>query len=637
MSNSALEVLRSTWGYDSFRPLQEEIIGSVLAGHDTLGLLPTGGGKSLTFQVPALMLPGLTIVVTPLISLMKDQVDNLRRVGVRAAYLYSGMTRRESTLVADRCVAGHCKLLYVSPERLRSRAFLDLLRQLQVSMIVVDEAHCISQWGYDFRPSYLGIATLRDLFPDTPVLALTASATPEVAQDIMAQLRFRDRRMYARSFSRENLSYIVRHTTHKEGKLLQVLQATAGSAIVYVRSRKRTREIAALLTSEGISADYYHAGLDPADKAERQNKWKSGETRVMVATNAFGMGIDKPDVRVVAHIDLPSSLEEYYQEAGRAGRDGLPAFAVLITGPADKGLLTRRVTDAFPPREQIRRVYELALNFVRVSVGEGYDRTFEFDFDKFVSTFKLQPGPTASALGLLTRSGWVEYCEEPAASARVMMLADRRALYEADLPGEAEAVLQCLLRSYTGLFADYVAVSETLISHRTGLSSQAVYEALLLMGRLHIIHYIPRRTLPYLYLPTGRELPKHVLIPVDVYDRRKEAMERRIAAMKGFAFDDTQCRVATMLRYFGEKEAAECGSCDVCRARRAAAAPGPDPSEVERRVRYLASQPGGHTPAYILEQLRPSERDAAIDCIRRLTDSEELRVGPGGEILNVEC
>ncbi|MCM1336705.1 MAG: RecQ family ATP-dependent DNA helicase [Candidatus Amulumruptor caecigallinarius] len=626
------DTLRAVWGYDSFRPMQEEIIASILSGNDTLGLLPTGGGKSLTFQVPALILPGLTIVITPLISLMKDQVDNLKRVGVPAGYLYSGMTRRESTLITDRCAAGRLKLLYISPERLRSRSFLALLRHLDVSLIVVDEAHCISQWGYDFRPSYLGIASLRELFPQVPVLALTASATPEVADDIMAQLRFRGRSVFARSFSRDNLSYIVRHTRHKEEKLLQVLRSTSGSAIVYVRSRKRTRELAARLMSEGISADCYHAGLDPQDKADRQNRWKDSQTRVMVATNAFGMGIDKPDVRVVVHLDLPSSLEEYYQEAGRAGRDGLPAFAVLITGPRDKAVLSRRLADSFPPRDYIRRVYELALNFVGVAIGEGYDRTFPFDFDRFVITFKLQPAPAASALGILTRSGWIEYCDEPAASSRVMILAQRNALYDTRIPADAERLLQSLMRCYTGLFSDYVPVSETVLRRHSGLSSEAVYDSLLLLSREHIIHYIPRRTLPYLYLPTSRELPKHVLIPLEVYDRRREALQRRLQAMKAFAFDDSRCRVAAMLAYFGENSPADCGSCDVCRAAKPRRASNADTDDIERRVTYLASQPGGHSPQYILAQLLPAQRTAAIEAIRRLTDREQLRFLPDGTL-----
>ena len=359
------EVLRHYWGYDDFRPMQLPIIESVLGGNDTLGLLPTGGGKSLTFQIPALILPGITLVVTPLISLMKDQVDNLMQHGIRASAIHSGLTHTEQKLAMDRCRAGHAKMLYLSPEKLQTDSFIDQLRQFEVSMIVVDEAHCISQWGYDFRPSYLRIARLRQLFPAAVMMALTASATPEVSTDIMDRLQFRGRSVFARSFSRHNISYVVRYADHKPDMLLRVLRATFGSAIVYVRSRKRTLEIARLLAAEGITADYYHAGLDPEEKNSRQNSWKEGKTRVMVATNAFGMGIDKPDVRTVIHIDPPSSLEEYYQEAGRAGRDGLPSYAVVIASSADKATLTRRLNEAFPDKDTVKRIYELAGNFLR--------------------------------------------------------------------------------------------------------------------------------------------------------------------------------------------------------------------------------------------------------------------------------
>ncbi|MDE6652588.1 MAG: ATP-dependent DNA helicase, partial [Paramuribaculum sp.] len=404
-----LSVLRQYWGYDSFRPLQEDIINSVLSGHDTLALLPTGGGKSITFQVPALVLGGLTIVITPLISLMKDQVDNLRERSVTAVCIHSGLTRSEQTLVMDKCRLGKASLLYVSPEKLRSSTFIDRIRHFNVRLIAVDEAHCISQWGYDFRPSYLEIAALRDVFPDAPVLALTASATPAVSKDIMERLRFRDSKVFAKSFSRPNISYVVRYAEHKDAVMLKAVKSVPGTAIIYVRSRKRTREIAEFLKSEGISAGYYHAGLSVEEKNERQQQWKSGKLRVIVATNAFGMGIDKPDVRLVVHYDIPPSLEEYYQEAGRAGRDGLSSYALLIAGNYDKGVLTRRLSDAFPSREYIRRVYELACNFVNIAVGEGYQSARDFDFSLFCTRFHLQPVMARSALGLLTSAGWIEY------------------------------------------------------------------------------------------------------------------------------------------------------------------------------------------------------------------------------------
>lgn len=418
--------------------MQREIIDSVIARRDTLGLLPTGGGKSITFQVPAMLLPGLTVVVTPLISLMKDQVDNLAAKDIRAAAIHSGLSLSEHNLALDRAALGKIKLLYVSPEKLQSANFADRLRTMNVSLIVVDEAHCISQWGYDFRPSYLRIAQLRDSHPDVPILALTASATPEVADDIMQRLKFKERNIFSLSFSRANISYIVRLTEHKEDMLKRVLAATSGSAIVYVRSRKRTREIAESLAAEGVSADFYHAGLSVEEKNEKQNCWKDGKTRVMVATNAFGMGIDKPDVRVVAHIDLPSSLEEYYQEAGRAGRDGRESFAVIIASPRDKATLSRRLSDSFPTKDYIRRIYELAGNFLNVAVGSGYNHVYEFNFTLFCDRFHLQPIVARSALMLLTHAGYIEYVDEITTRSRVMITADRRDLYDLRLDSTTE-------------------------------------------------------------------------------------------------------------------------------------------------------------------------------------------------------
>lgn len=634
LPDDMLAVLRRYWGYESFRPLQEEIITSVLSGHDTLGLLPTGGGKSLTFQVPAMMLDGVTLVVTPLISLMKDQVDNLRSVGIPATYLYSGMSLREHNLALDRCHAGKARLLYVSPEKLRSATFVSSLSSLPVSMIVVDEAHCISQWGYDFRPSYLAIADVRRLFPHAPVLALTASATPQVAEDIMERLAFKERRIYARSFHRDNLSYIVRYDVHKEEPLLRVLRGVEGTAIVYVRSRRRTVEIARMLTEKGISADYYHAGLDPEDKADKQNRWKDGSLRVIVATNAFGMGIDKPDVRVVVHYDLPPSLEEYYQEAGRAGRDGKHAFAVLLAAPYDKATLSRRISDAFPPKDYIRKVYELACNCVSVPVGEGAGHTYEFDFNRFVATYRLNATMAHSALGLLTRAGYVEYSDDISGRGRVMVLTDKQRLYDLDLSGDADRVLQCLLRSYSGLFADYVSISESMIASRCQMTEKAVYEALLELTRLHALHYIPRRTLPYLYLPIRRVLPKHVDMPLHVYEQRKQVMEHRIAAMRQFAFDTDRCRVTGMLEYFGEKPETDCGRCDVCRSRRSASSTAT--VCVEESVMYLAGQPGGHTIDYMVAQLGSSYRDAVIETVRELLDREAVTMTADGSIISVK-
>lgn len=621
-----LSILKKYWGYDAFRPLQREIIDSVLQGRDTLGLLPTGGGKSITFQVPAMLLPGQTIVVTPLISLMKDQVDNLRERGIRAVYFHSGLTRRETQLGLTRCRLGKIKLAYISPERLQNDSFTAELRAMKVSLIVVDEAHCISQWGYDFRPSYLKVAAMRAIVgEDVPVLALTASATPEVTADIMRALRFRDAQMFSRSFTRENLSYIVRYADFKEETLLRVLRATTGCAIVYVRSRRRCRETAMLLRREGISADYYHAGLDPEEKDLRQNAWKEDSVRVMVATNAFGMGIDKPDVRTVVHYDLPSSLEEYYQEAGRAGRDGKESFAVIIASRRDKATLARRLSDSFPEKDFIRRVYELVGNFLNVAVGSGYDTLYEFNLDLFCNTYSLPPVMTRSALQLLSRAGYLEYIEETTSRSRLMVIMKKEALYDLELTAEADEVFQCVLRSYTGLFADYVYISELSIARATMLSTEAVYEALLYLSRIHAIHYVPRRTTPYIYYPTSRELPKHVILPLEVYEQQRERMRIRLEAMKNFALDMTECRVRGMLRYFGESDAGDCGKCDVCRARKRATAPSTSVRSIRESILYQASHPEGRDLSYILANTAGS-REEIIAEVRHLADSGHIKL-----------
>lgn len=613
----AHDVLRRYWGYDSFRPLQHEIIESVLKGRDTLGLLPTGGGKSLTFQVPAMMLPGLTLVVTPLISLMKDQVDNLAAHGIKSVYFYSGMGRKAMNLALDRCRLGVVKIAYTSPERLRSRRFLDDLRQMNVSLLVVDEAHCISQWGYDFRPSYLKIADVRELMPDVPVLALTASATPRVVDDIMERLRFRGRNLLSRSFHRDNLSYVARYGDNKETMLLRVLAATAGSAIVYVRSRRRCRELAVMLQQAGMDASFYHAGISPEEKEERQNAWKDGTLRVIVATNAFGMGIDKPDVRVVIHVDLPPSLEEYYQEAGRAGRDGQPAFAVMLVGKGDKGLLTRRIGEAFPPLDYIRRVYEMTGNFLEVPVGEGYDRVYEFNFNLFCNRFDFKPQQAHSALMLLTRAGYIEFVEETTTRSRVLVVVNKHELYDLPVDQITDSVLQCLLRSYTGLFTDYVFINESLIASRLSITEMQVYDALLYLTRLHVLSYVPRKTTPYIYYTTSREEPRYVMMPLAVYDHQKANMEQRIAAMQEFAYTTDRCRSQVLLGYFGETDVPECGMCDNCRAKRRHK---PDAAELEKSIKYLASQPGGHTIEYIARQLHPATLDEVVAMTRRLAD-----------------
>lgn len=615
---SPREVLEKYWGYRDFRPLQAEIVDSVLSGTDTLGLLPTGGGKSITFQVPALMLPGLTLVITPLISLMKDQVDNLREHDIPATYVHSGLSRAEVRLGLQKAELGKVKLLYLSPERLQSEYFLQRLKDFDVSMIVVDEAHCISQWGFDFRPSYFHIARLRSLFPSAVMMALTASATPPVVNDITSLLEFRPGfRIFRKSFARPNISYIVRQTENKPERLLTVLHNTAGSAIVYVRSRRRSREIAEMLTREGISADYYHAGLAPEDKDLKQQQWKEGKKRVMVATNAFGMGIDKPDVRVVAHYDLPSSIEEYYQEAGRAGRDGLPCFAVVIASSRDKAVIARRLSESFPPREYIADIYEKACVFIDLALGEGYNKVFDFDFGRFVQHYRLQEGAARSALRLLSQAGYVDFVEDVDARARLMMTAPKHELYALTLTPAQDEVLQYILRNCSGVFADYVMISEAVIASRLHMTPDEVYHTLLELTRLHAIHYVPRRQQPFLFFPSRRVQTKHIELSRSVYDDRRERMKQRLDAMKRLAFDPTACRANLILEYFGEEPDGGCGTCDTCRAAKKNA----PPTDEKALLKSLAA-----TEIELPELIRRSKinPERAVKIIRSLLEQEEL-------------
>jgi ATP-dependent DNA helicase RecQ len=564
------EILKRYWGYDNFRGIQEEIIESIGNGHDTLGLMPTGGGKSITFQVPALSKDGICIVITPLIALMKDQVRNLRERGIKAIAVYSGMTREEIIVALENCIFGDYKFLYISPERLDTEIFQTKLRSMKVSMITVDESHCISQWGYDFRPAYLKIAEIRQLLPDVPVLALTATATPEVVDDIQRKLDFKEEsRVFRMSFERNNLAYIVRPTENKQEELLHILNKVKGSAIVYTRNRKRTREVAELLNDNNLSATFYHAGLNNDVKDLRQKEWLQEEKRVMVATNAFGMGIDKPNVRIVIHMDMPDSPEAYFQEAGRAGRDGQKAYAVLLYAKSDKVNLKKRITDTFPDKDYIKDVYENLQYYFQMAMGDGLGCTLAFNLDEFCRNFKHFPVQADSALKILTRAGYLEYTDEQDNGSRLIFTLRRDELYKLqEYNADTEKLLNTILRSYTGLFTDYAYISEESLSVRTGLSRQQIYDTLVMLTQRRILHYIPQKKTPYIIYTRERQEKNRLHFSKEVYEDRKESYAKRIESMIEYASAEENCRSRMLLRYFGEKNEHNCGQCDVCLQKR---------------------------------------------------------------------
>ncbi|MBO4500154.1 MAG: RecQ family ATP-dependent DNA helicase [Bacteroidaceae bacterium] len=565
---SYLDILRQYWGYESFRGIQSDIIESAGSGHDTLGLMPTGGGKSITFQVTALAKEGVCLVITPLIALMKDQVLNLRRHGIRAAAIYSGMKREEIVETLEDCIFGGCKFLYVSPERLASELFMTKLQHMKVCLITVDEAHCISQWGYDFRPAYLNIAAVRKCLPGVTVLALTATATPKVAEDIQEKLGFSEKRLFRMSFDRENLWYIVRKTDNKTAELSNILSKTCGSAIVYVRNRKETKEIADDLGASGITSGFFHAGLDPLIKDQRQKEWTSGKFRVMVATNAFGMGIDKPDVRVVAHMDMPDSPEEYFQEAGRAGRDGKRAYAVLLQSPGDKRVLSKRVSDSFPDKDFIRKVYDKLAYLHTMAIGDGRGCTFDFSLSDFCRQYSLPAVQTDSALRILTRMGYIEYIEETDYSARLRFTARRDELY--DLRSEnpvTEKIIGTILRTYSGIFTEEAFIDEQMICHKSGTDRNTLYTTLSGLDRMGTVRYVPPRRTPMIVWSRERVDSEMLRFTPEVYELRKREYKERIKAMTEYASRTNGCRNAMLLNYFGERRVKPCMHCDLCMER----------------------------------------------------------------------
>ena len=617
------EILKKYWGYDAFRPLQEDIIRSIGAGRDTLGLMPTGGGKSLTFQVPTMATEGLCLVITPLIALMKDQVDGLRRRGIKATAVHMGMTRSEIDTQLDNCIFGNYKFLYLSPERLTTDLFRAKLRAMHVCLLAVDECHCISQWGYDFRPSYLRIADIREaLPPDVPVLALTATATPRTVDDVQQKLRFRAPNVLRKSFARSNLTYLVRHCEDKLGTLLHILRRTEGSAVVYVRSRRRTRELAEALQAAGISATFFHAGLNRDAKTERQNNWTEGRLRVMVATNAFGMGIDKPDVRLVVHIDIPGSLEEYFQEAGRAGRDGEPAYAVALCAMNDPGLLRRRLSNEYPDRSLILRVYDALGNHLGIASGYGMFTTHDFSLGNFCVAHRFAITQAYHAIKILELSGYLTYEEEPENASRIRFLVTRDDLYGlTHNTSHTDAVLHALLRSYSGLFTDYVFIDETLLAARVQATRTQVCETLIALSRAHIISYIPRHDTPRITFNRTREEPRYVRIPRSACEERRERDRERIEHVIAYITDDRHCRSRLLLRYFGETDAPDCRRCDVCLRHTRS---GLVQWELKAAADALSKRLKSHAPQPVatLADSLPFDREKSLRAIRFLLDND---------------
>ena len=618
-------ILKQYWGYDRFRGIQEDIIDSISKNKDTLGLMPTGGGKSITFQVPALAKEGMCLVITPLIALMKDQVQNLKKRGIKALAIYSGMSRQDIIITLENCIFGNYKFLYISPERLDTEIFRTKLRKMHISMITLDESHCISQWGYDFRPAYLKIAEIRELLPDVPVLALTATATPEVVKDIQARLHFRHKNVFRMSFERNNLAYIVRKTENKTAELLHILRSMPGSAIVYVRNRRRTKEITELLNNEYITADFYHAGLDDATKDIRQHRWQSGESRVMVATNAFGMGIDKPDVRIVIHMDLPDSIEAYFQEAGRAGRDGQKAYAVILYAKSDKTTLHKRIPDTFPEKEYIRDVYEHLQYYYQMAMGDGLDCVREFNIEDFCRKFKYFPVPVDSALRILTQAGYLEYTAEQDSTSRILFTIRRDELYRLREMGEdMDRLIQAVLRSYTGVFTDYTYINEDSLAIRTGLTRRQIYEMLVHLAKLRIVSYIPHKKTPYIIYTRERVEAQRIHISPEVYEHRKARYETRINAMLDYVTNDTVCRSRMLLDYFGERNEHNCGQCDTCISLRSKSkvSEQPDREALCTKVCGILSRES-LTPAGLLKQL-PMDKELLTEILHRLSDEGKI-------------
>jgi len=618
-----LSILKQYWGYDEFRPLQGDIIRSIAAGKDTLGLMPTGGGKSLTFQVPTMAMDGLCIVVTPLIALMKDQVENLKNREIAAAAIFSGMSHNEILMTLDNAVFEAYKFLYVSPERLATPIFMEKIKQTKVCMIAVDESHCISQWGYDFRPSYLRIADIRELLPDVPVLALTATATPEVVDDIQKQLRFKVPNLFQKSFHRSNLAYVVRTVENKDENLLKILNNVPGTSVVYVRNRKKTKEVADFLNLNGISAENFHAGLKNETKDAKQSRWKSGETRVIVSTNAFGMGIDKAEVRTVVHLDLPDSLEAYFQEAGRAGRDEKKAYAVLLYNNGDAVKMRKRVSDSFPGKEMVLKVYEALGNYFQIGVGSGLDAVFAFDIADFCIKFKLPILISYNCLKILQQAGYIELTDEQDSSSRVLFTVGKDDLYKIKHSAEQEKLIHILLRSYTGLFTDLAAINEDTIAKRLEWSHDQVYEQLVGLAKERIIQYIPRKKTPFLTFIREREATSRVALSKETYDDRRERYISRVKSVLDYAQEENICRSKILLAYFGEKDTKPCGKCDICLKNKETQISTNEFEAIQQAIRQILQTEEELAINALLKKI-PQKESKVLEVIRFMLDNGQI-------------
>ena len=622
MRDKLLAILKQYWGYEGFRESQYEIISSVLSGRDTLALMPTGGGKSITYQLPTLMTDGLCVVITPLIALMKDQVDKLQRQGISAVAIHSGLSRRKIDIALDNCVYGDVKFLYIAPERLNSDIFRLRARRMNISLIAVDEAHCISQWGYDFRPSYLHIKTLREFQPEAPVLALTASATEQVTDDIMENLCFAEKNIIRSSFARPNLSYVVRKVEDKEEQLLRVISGVAGSGIVYVRKRETAETLCQFLQEQGVSASFYHAGLPNEERSIRQDEWVSGRVRVMVATNAFGMGIDKADVRFVVHYTMSDSMESYYQEAGRAGRDGKRSYAMLMVAPNDYKILSRRVEGNFPPIEQIKSIYEKICAYLMIAIGDGAARSYVFNIQDFCYREKLFVQTVVSALDLLERNEYMSYVDVADNPARVIFKVSRDDLYKYTMSDTVERVVRTMLRMYNGLFTEFRAIDEEVIAAATDMSREQVHQVLRELWRSQIIRYVPANSSPMIYMNEERLPVSSLYISPKSYGYRKEQMISRFEAMVGYAENTTECRSVILSNYFGDSSAEPCGHCDVCLAKKRNAKSEDSAEAVEKRI--VESLNEGELPLREIARRVAAKPQTITDALYRMLDRGEV-------------